>query len=49
MHDGVGPRLDGSICPLSRILILVMRFGLPIIDVVCPRDVLDLVEDLSFG
>ena len=49
IHDGVGPGLDGSIPPLSWILVLVVWLRLPIIDVIDPEDVLDLVGDLSFG
>ena len=45
VHDGVGPGLDGSVPPFSMILVLV----LPVIDVVGPEDVLDLVRDLNFG
>ena len=49
IHDGVGPGLDGSVPPFSRVLILMVWFRLPITDVVGPEDVLDLVGDLSFG
>ena len=49
VHDGVGPCLDGSVLPLSRVLVLVIGFRLPITDVVGPEDVLDLVGDLNFG
>ena len=46
IHDSVGPGLDCSIPPLSWILVLVVWLRLPIIDVIGPEDVLDLVEDL---
>ena len=49
IHDGIGPGLDGSIPPLSWILVLVVWFRLPIIDVIGPEDVLDLVGDLILG
>ena len=48
VHDGVGPGLDGSVPPHSRILVLVVGFRLKISDVVGPEDVLDLVGDLIF-
>ena len=48
IHDGVGPGLDGSIPPLSQSLVLVVWFRLPIIDVIGPEDVLDLVGDQSW-
>ena len=46
IHDAVGPGLDGSIPPLSWILVLAVWFRLPIIDVIGPDDVLDLMGDL---
>ena len=46
VHDGIGPGLDGSIPPFSLILVLVVGLRLPIIDVIGPEDVLDLVGDL---
>ena len=49
IHDGVGPGLDGSVPPFSRVLILMVWFQLPITDVVGPEDVLHLVGDLTFG
>ena len=45
VHDGVGPSLDGSVPPLSRILALVVGFRLPNIDDVGPEYVLDLMRD----
>ena len=47
IHDGIGPGLDGSILPFSWILVQVVGLRLPIIDVIGPEDVLDLVGDLS--
>ena len=49
IYDGVGSGLDGSIRRFSRVLGLMVWFRLPIIDVVGPEDVLDLVGDLRFG
>ena len=49
IHDGVGPGLDGSIPPLSWILVLVVWLRLPIIDVIGPENVLDLVGDPILG
>ena len=49
IDDGVGPGLDGSIPPLSWILVLVVWFRLLIIHVVGPEDVLDLVGDIILG
>ena len=49
IHDGIGPGLDGSILPFSWILVLVVGLRLPIIDVIGPADVLDLVGDLILG
>ena len=49
IHDGIGPGLDGSILPFSWILVLVVGLRLPIIDVIGPEDVLDLVGDLILG
>ena len=46
IHDGVGPILDGSIPPLSWILVLMVWLRLPIIAVIGTEDVLDLVGDL---
>ena len=34
IHDGIGPGLDGSMLPLSWILVLVAGLRLPIIDVI---------------
>ena len=45
-HDVVGPGLDGSVSPFSRVLVLVIWFRLPITHVVGPEDVLDFVGDL---
>ena len=49
IHDGVGPGLDGCIPPLSWILVLVVWLRLPIIDVIGPENVFDLVGDLILG
>ena len=49
IHDGIGPGLDGSLLPFSWILVLVVGLRLPIIDVIGPEDVLDLVGDLILG
>ena len=49
IHDGIGPGLDGSIPPLSWISVLVVGLRLPIIDVVRPENLLDLVGDLILG
>ena len=49
IHDGIGPGLDGSIPPFSWILVLEVGIRLPIIDVIGPEDVLDLVGDLILG
>ena len=49
IHDGVGPNLDGSIPPLSWILVLMVWFIMPIIDVIGPQDVLDLVGGVLLG
>ena len=49
IHDGIGPGLDGSLSPLIWVLVLVVGLRLPIIDVICPDDVLDLVGDFILG
>ena len=49
VQDGIGRRLDGSIPPLSWILVLVVGLRQPIIDVIGHEDVLDLLGDLIFG
>ena len=49
IHDGVGPGLDGSIPPFSRILVLVVWLRLPITNVIGPEDVIDLVGELILG
>ena len=49
IHDGIATDLDGSILPLSWILVLVVGLRLPIIDVIGPEDVFDLVGDLILG
>ena len=49
VHDGVGPALDGSVPQLSKVLVLVIQFRLPIIHIIGPVDVLYLVGDLIFG
>ena len=46
IHDGIGPGLDGSILPFSWILVLVVGLRQPIIDVIGPEDVLDVMGDL---
>ena len=46
IHDGIDQGPDGSIPPFSWILVLVVGLRLPIIDVIGPEDVLDLVGDL---
>ena len=49
VHDGIDQRLellDPSFC---KILMLVMRFTLPVINAVGAQDFLDLVADLYLG
>ena len=49
VHNGVGPCLGGSIPPLNWIFVLLVRFRLPVTNVVCFEEILDLVGDLMFG
>ena len=49
IHDSVDPGLDGSLPPISWILVLMVGLRLPIIDVIGPDYVLDLVGDLILG
>ena len=49
VHNGVGPCLGGSIPPLNWIFVLLVRFRLPVTNVVCSEEILDLVGDLMFG
>ena len=48
IDDGIGSGLDGSILPFSWILVLVVWLRLPIIDVIGPEDVLEIVGDQSW-
>ena len=46
IHDSVGPGIDGSIPPFSKVSVLMVWSRLPITDLVGPEDVLNLVENL---
>ena len=49
VHDCVGPDFDSPVPLFSRILILVVWLRMPIGNVISPKNVHDLIGDLSFG
>jgi len=49
VHDGVDQSLQLLNPALSKILMLIMQFALPIIDAVSMQDLLDLVADFHLG
>jgi len=49
VHDGVHQSLQLLDPVLSKILMLIMQFALPIINAVSMQDLLDLVADFNLG
>ena len=49
VHDGIDQRLELLDPSLCKVLMLVMRFTLPVIDTVGAQDFLDLIADLYLG